>query len=750
MLAFAISLLAACGGSESSNPPPATGIGPAGGTVTGPAGARVVVPPNALAANVDIAIAQSSVGAPALPANRVAVGPVFAFTPHGTTFAQPATVTVPFDAALLGSGTAELWKTNAAQTGWEAVAGAMLGSGTMSAPASAFSWYAVVTPVIAPTITTAPANQTVTAGASATFSVAASGTAPLAYQWRRNNVDIAGATTASHTTPPTTLADSGAVYTVVVSNAAGSVTSTAATLTVNAAAVPPSIVTQPVAQSVNAGQTATFSVTANGTAPLAYQWRKNGVDVAGATAASHTTPATTLDDNGALYSVVVSNSVGTATSNAVALTVNAPPSGAVGTPTALDNSAADTRFAQTVIDSQGRATTVWWRLVSGDVSFGEHVIEARSSNAAGTIWGATAGVSSAVAARRSAPALAIAGNDHVFAAWHETHGSAAATGLYAARLDPASGVWSAPVRIGDGGVGGQTSDTPALAADANGNAILLWAGAFVGDPSSPFVRTTAARFTPGSGSWSAPEVIETYPTTDAQDSGAHKVAMDAAGNAVGVWARQNAIAYTAVASRFSAATSTWGGVQTVDARNGVFQPRTLAVDGSGNALLLTSNRVLRRDGSAGTWAVLSAGLPTINGNQVLAAAPDLSAVLLNSAVVGSTFTLTAYRYDPTALTWSGPVNVATGGLTAAVLAVSANGEAVAHWAATIAGSSDRALFTSRYASGAWGAAQRASNATAGVVQPQAAAMNASGRAAVSWTEVPSGASHRDIWSNVLP
>jgi hypothetical protein len=96
------------------------------------------------------------------------------------------------------------------------------------------------------------------------------------------------------------------------------------------------------------------------------------------------------------------------------------------------------------------------------------------------------------------------------------------------------------------------------------------------------------------------------------------------------------------------------------------------------------------------------------------------------------------------------VNVATGGLTAAVLAVSANGEAVAQWPAAIAGGNERALFTSRYASGAWGAAQRAANATAGFIQPQAAAMNASGRAAVSWTEVPSGASHRDIWSNVLP
>src|SRR5437899_11614807 len=55
----------------------------------------------------------------------------------------------------------------------------------------------------------------------------------------------------------------------------------------------PYITAQPVNQTVTAGQTATFSVTAAGTAPLAYQWQKNGADISGATAASYTTPVTT-------------------------------------------------------------------------------------------------------------------------------------------------------------------------------------------------------------------------------------------------------------------------------------------------------------------------------------------------------------------------------------------------------------------------------------------------------------------------
>lgn len=87
----------------------------------------------------------------------------------------------------------------------------------------------------APVITTQPANETVTAGQQATFSVVASGTPTPAYQWQRNSAAVSGATGASYTTPVTTSADSGATYTVVVSNSAGSVTSAPATLSVLAA-----------------------------------------------------------------------------------------------------------------------------------------------------------------------------------------------------------------------------------------------------------------------------------------------------------------------------------------------------------------------------------------------------------------------------------------------------------------------------------------------------------------------------------
>jgi invasion protein IalB len=174
----------------------------------------------------------------------------------------------------------------------------------------------------APTITTQPASQTVTAGQTATFTVAATGTAPLSFQWKKNGTVIAGATSSSYTTPPTTSSDNGSQLTVVISNTAGSVTSNAVTLTVSSVAVAPSITTQPASQTVTSGQTATFAVVATGTAPLSYQWKKNGTAIAGATSSSYTTPPTTSSDNGSQLTVVISNTAGSVTSNAATLTVS--------------------------------------------------------------------------------------------------------------------------------------------------------------------------------------------------------------------------------------------------------------------------------------------------------------------------------------------------------------------------------------------------------------------------------------------
>ena len=175
--------------------------------------------------------------------------------------------------------------------------------------------------VIAPAITSQPASLTVTAGQAASFSVAASGTAPLTYQWKKSGTAISGATGATYTIAATTSSSAGS-YSVTVTNSAGSATSNAATLTVNAAAAAPAITSQPASLTVTAGQAASFSVAASGTSPFTYQWKKSGTAISGATSATYTIAATTSASAGS-YSVTVTNSAGSATSNAATLTVNA-------------------------------------------------------------------------------------------------------------------------------------------------------------------------------------------------------------------------------------------------------------------------------------------------------------------------------------------------------------------------------------------------------------------------------------------
>ncbi|MFT3870206.1 MAG: immunoglobulin domain-containing protein [Nibricoccus sp.] len=189
-------------------------------------------------------------------------------------------------------------------------------AGTATSLAVALTVNAVA---VAPTITTQPTSLTVAPGASANFSVVASGSS-LSYQWSKNGVAISGATNSSCTIGSATTSDA-ASYSVRVSNSAGAVTSSTATLTVSASVTAPSITTQPAPLTVTQGSAATFSVAASGSS-LNYQWYKGSVPVANGTGSSVTLPAVTSADAGSYY-VIVSNSAGTAVSLVVGLTVNA-------------------------------------------------------------------------------------------------------------------------------------------------------------------------------------------------------------------------------------------------------------------------------------------------------------------------------------------------------------------------------------------------------------------------------------------
>src|ERR1700722_8535152 len=207
-----------------------------------------------------------------------------------------------------------------------------------------------------PSITMQPANQTVNVGQMATFTVVATGTPPLTYQWQRNQVSIAGATSASYTTPVTTSADNGTSFRVIVTNSVTSVTSNAATLTVNRG---PSIAMQPANQTVSVGQTATFTVVGTGAPPLSYQWQKNQVNIAGATSATYTTPVTTSADNGTSFRVIVTNPVTSITSSVAILTVNSPPT--ITTQPANQSVAVGQTATFTVVASGTAPLTYQWQ-----------------------------------------------------------------------------------------------------------------------------------------------------------------------------------------------------------------------------------------------------------------------------------------------------------------------------------------------------------------------------------------------------
>ena len=173
----------------------------------------------------------------------------------------------------------------------------------------------------APWITSVPVDNTQMAGQPASFWVTANGSGPLQYQWQRDGVNIDGATSNWYTLPVTTAADTGAVFRAVVTNDSGSVVSAEAKLTVVAAPAGPSIMVQPVDQSVYAGQPVRFSVTATGDTAVSYQWRKNGFPISGATAATLNIPVALTADSGAAISVIATNSAGSASSVPVTLAV---------------------------------------------------------------------------------------------------------------------------------------------------------------------------------------------------------------------------------------------------------------------------------------------------------------------------------------------------------------------------------------------------------------------------------------------
>jgi hypothetical protein len=170
-----------------------------------------------------------------------------------------------------------------------------------------------------PSITQSPQSVAVLNGSNATFSVTATGTAPLTYQWRKDGSPLGvGSVTNLTLTGVTTNGNGG--YDVVVTNPYGAVTSSVATLTV---VFPPSLLTSPTNQTLAVGTPLNLLVGVSGTEPLSYQWYQNTSVVSVATNANLTISSVQLTNAGN-YVVVVSNPYGVLTSQVATVTVYLP------------------------------------------------------------------------------------------------------------------------------------------------------------------------------------------------------------------------------------------------------------------------------------------------------------------------------------------------------------------------------------------------------------------------------------------
>lgn len=210
----------------------------------------------------------------------------------------------------------------------------VLATNTAGSTASDPAIVSVTGDAVAPAIIAQPQSLTVIAGSQALFAVGASGTAALSYQWSKNGTPITGANGPQLLIAGAQAADAGA-YRVVVSNTAGSATSNAVTLAVDPSGIvpdtAPGIVTQPAAVAVTEGNVATFAVGVTGSSPMSFQWRRNGVPIAGATRAAFTIPAVAGSDAGS-YDVAVVNPAGSIVSQPATLAVS-PAASAASPPT---------------------------------------------------------------------------------------------------------------------------------------------------------------------------------------------------------------------------------------------------------------------------------------------------------------------------------------------------------------------------------------------------------------------------------
>ncbi|HWW81746.1 MAG TPA: immunoglobulin domain-containing protein [Steroidobacteraceae bacterium] len=384
---------------------------------------------------------------------------------------------------------------------------------------------------VSPSISQQPANVDVAAGMSATFAVKTTGgTSPVTYQWKLGGVPISGATTASFTVAAATLADNASIITVDVINPAGTITSSAATLSVTA-------------QARNWGPAVLIS--------------------SGDTLHTPGYPQTVMDSTGNAFTIWIEANTANARNAVWASRYRA---GGTWTAAAtIDNTMGNSSQPRIAITPSGIAVAAFSQSAANTGGI-VNVMSTRYDSA----WGNLQAVSSAVSTNAVDPQVAMGPDGSATLVFDQSDGTASRTQV---AMSNTAGVWS-----GITTVGGLPVFTPQVAVAANGHAVMTWKE--VTGPGG-FTSAMWASRNVGAG-WSVPVQISAI----SSNLGSIQIAADANGNAIAVWQDASSGRQAVFASRLDAASGVWSSPQALnDSTHNAFLPE-IAVDGTGSMLVV--------------------------------------------------------------------------------------------------------------------------------------------------------------------
>ncbi|ALC16216.1 hypothetical protein DSOUD_1437 [Desulfuromonas soudanensis] len=683
----------------------------------------------------------------------------------------------------IGSATAASYTTAATAVADSGTQYRVVVSGLNSVTSSAVTLTVTAAPV-PPGISVQPADQTISDGQDATFTVTATGTS-LTYQWQRSVdggstfAEIAAAINATLNLTAVPSGDNGHQFQVVVSNSTGSITSNAATLTVNSAPTAPVFTTHPASVSITEGQNTQFTVVVSGTPTPTLQWQlstdsgSSWNDIVGQTDTIFNVVAPALANNGRQFRAVATNSAGTVNSNAATLTVTGDAVVPAFTTHPADVAILEGQNAQFTVVVTGTPTpTLQWQLstdgganwnnINGETGTSYTAVQPSqanngrqfrvvATNSAGVVNSSAAvlTVTAVVAsgwqgnptplnldATAALPALAANGGGEAIALWTQYDG------IFASRYLPQSG-WQARVAVSEVTAAYGFTD-PTVAMNGNGQAVALWRET----DNAFYHRVRAAIFAPAGG-WGGAATLSVNDTTGGS---LPQVAVDASGNALAVWIERESLfaPWKLMVSRFIAGSGTWEPAQRLDS-DAIGEPSNsaaVAMNGAGEAMVLwpapsgtpgTDALWVRRLAANGSWGAAQLLDPAASGPPEQRIAMDVNG---NAMAVWKKFdnpsfsSIWSIRFDSVSGSWGTAVAVESSNVnraTAPQIAFDANGEAVAVWV-QFDGTQELILSNRHTGAGGWGTQQQVAAGAINQLTAPSLAVNAGGTAVVAWRD----------------